>query len=219
MPKVGNKKFGRTRAGQDAARKYSRKTKQPIVYSYNEGGNINYMQPGLATPANPYTSTAVQTGQQTGGMALAGGTDVSVASPYTDSYGGPYHGQYGWEKRPMFGQLGGQGEEEEEDNWSLRKYQDRLSSNYSKGGKYKEGGEYEEGGKAEGPKYPHDMYNTATGEKFVAENEEDHNKMDKLGYKHLDELSDDEKKMVMQKENKMAMGGKYEQFKKYMGLD
>jgi len=89
--------------------------------------------------------------------------------------------------------------------------------------------EYEEGGKAEGPNYPHDMYNPNTGEKFVAENEEDHNRMDKLGYKHLDQLSDSEKQIIMQKKNemeeggeiqqKMAMGGKYEQFKRLMGLD
>jgi len=76
-------------------------------------------------------------------------------------------------------------------------------------------------------------------EKFVAENKEDHNRMDKMGYKHLDELTDAEKQLVMEKkkemeaggkfeqemeeggkyEQKMAMGGKYEQFKRLMGID
>ena len=99
--------------------------------------------------------------------------------------------------------------------------------------------DYEKGGKAEGPKYPHDMYNTKAGEKFVAENREDHNRMNKMGYKHLDELTDVEKQLVMEKkkemeaggkfeqemeeggkyEQKMAMGGKYEQFKRLMGID
>ena len=99
--------------------------------------------------------------------------------------------------------------------------------------------DYEKGGKAGGPKYPHDMYNTKTGEKFVAETKEDHDRMDKMGYKHLDELSDAEKQLVMEKkkemgaggkfeqemeeggkyEQKMAMGGKYEQFKRLMGID
>tara|TARA_R100000697_G_scaffold115830_1_gene135877 strand:- start:1292 stop:1744 length:453 start_codon:yes stop_codon:yes gene_type:complete len=102
--------------------------------------------------------------------------------------------------------------------------------------------EYQKGGKAEGPKYPHDMYNPKTGEKFIARNEADHEEMKKKGYKHLDEMNDSEKKKVMEfkakmkemeaggrfeqkmeaggrYEQKMAMGGKYDQFKRLMGLD
>jgi len=73
------------------------------------------------------------------------------------------------------------------------------------------------------------MYNPKTGEKFVAQNEEDHEEMKNKGYKHLDEMDDAEKSLAMQKKNemeeggeiqqKMAMGGKYEQFKRLMGLD
>ena len=43
--------------------------------------------------------------------------------------------------------------------------------------------------------------------------------MSNYNLKHLDELDANEKKMVEDKVNQMAMGGKYEQFKRMMGLD
>ena len=74
--------------------------------------------------------------------------------------------------------------------------------------------EYQKGGKAEGPKYPHDMYNPKTGEKFIARDEADHDEMAKKGYKHLDEMNDEEKKKAMEfkaKMKEMEAGGRFEQ--------
>lgn len=187
MPTVGNKKFSYTTAGQDAARKYAKETKQSIVYSYDEGGL--YKSPYESVPMLAGSMMSPEKDRTPGYMQVGSGSMMN--QDYIDKYGAT-------RKRPTT--------EEDTTAFSKENYMNQLKT-------------MEEGGKAEGPKYPHDMYNTATGEKFVAENKEDHDRMDKLGYKHLDELSDDEKKMVMEKKNEMAMGGKYEQFKRLMGLD
>ena len=206
MPKVGNKRFSYTTAGQDAARRYARKTKQPIVYSYDEGG---LYEEGGYTPydferANREmekieSSRPKPTTMQAQPIAL--GMFNTKAEMPTNPYGYTGNTANVIAARAITNT-------DEDKGYSMRDYMDKMRS-----------ASYEEGGKAEGPKYPHDMFNPKTGEKFVAENEEDHNDMAEKGYKHMDELTDAEKDLVMQKKNEMAMGGKYEQFKRLMGLD
>tara|TARA_R100001510_G_scaffold47156_1_gene44355 strand:+ start:723 stop:1334 length:612 start_codon:yes stop_codon:yes gene_type:complete len=203
MPKVGNKKFSYTSAGQDAARKYARMTKQPIVYSYDEGG---LYEEGGYTPYD--FDRANKALEESKNRNRPNPTTISTASMLAGANNSlQKDNPYGYTGATA-NIIGGRRVEEEDKGYSLRNYMEKMKQM-----------NYEKGGKAEGPKYPHDMYNPKTGEKFVAQNEEDHEEMKNKGYKHLDEMDDAEKSLAMQKKNEMAMGGKYEQFKRLMGLD
>jgi len=190
MPTVGNKKFSYTTAGQDAARKYAKDTKQSIVYSYNEGGLYQ----------SPYTFTNT-------GAPLAKRSPQYLNKAATEegkfSMGPPV---YSADFVESLNKMPNTEDNMEKPKFDREDYMNKLK-------------QMEEGGEVEGPKYPHDMYNISTGEKFIAQNKEDHDEMSEKGYKHLDELDANEKKMVEDKVNQMAMGGKYEQFKRMMGLD
>lgn len=194
MPTVGNKKFSYTTAGQDAARKYAKDTKQSIVYSYNEGGLYQ----------SPYNTGAV-----VGSNRMSNNEQDSARKP-TMIYDTDFMKNY------ISNQEGSKSNEERR-NPEMSGVM--MNTEFDKEDYMNKLKQMEEGGEVEGPKYPHDMYNPSTGEKFVAQNKEDHDEMSEKGYKHLDELDANEKKMVEDKVNQMAMGGKYEQFKRMMGLD